>query len=170
MSKMSVFGGVLGLSLLAACVERPREELDRPAAAAHQLEPSPRDSLVGRLSLGETRAEEWDITPLDSAVVRLGTPEATERDFELLEAEALAGDYQQQRNLSYSLSTSGWWGYNPILGCAWRMVILMSGSPRVNETDVSNKSLYCDQRLDHNGRIAASAQAETLHRRIYRQD
>jgi hypothetical protein len=85
-------------------------------------------------------------------------------EYEALEKKAMAGNYQAQRNIAYWL-TGGNYGappLNPILGCAWRLVILNSGSPSVDSTDVSNKQLYCDKRLDADSRIAAEAQAERL--------
>lgn len=86
-------------------------------------------------------------------------------EYEKLEKGAMAGDYQSQRNLAYWLSG----GYNappqnPILACAWRLVILESGSPKVDAGDIGNKELYCDKRLgiDTDERKAAEAQAVKL--------
>lgn len=86
------------------------------------------------------------------------------QEYEALEKKAMAGDYQAQRNVAYWLTG----GYNnapplnPVLGCAWRLVILKSGSPSVDASDISNKQLYCDKRLDADSRQAAEAQAATL--------
>lgn len=85
-------------------------------------------------------------------------------EFQKLERGALAGNYQDQRNLAYWLS-GGYGGaapLNPIQACAWRLVILSSGDRRVDEGDVSNKQLYCDKRLDKNAQQAAKAEAEKL--------
>lgn len=79
-------------------------------------------------------------------------------EFEKLEKGAMAGRYQDQRNLAYWLSS----GYNnalpqnPVLACAWRLVILESGSRSVDATDVSNKQFLCDRRLDADGMRAAT--------------
>src|SRR3546814_445186 len=77
------------------------------------------------------------------------SPEAPSMaDYEKLEVEALKGDYQAQRNLSYWLSGGG--GVppiNPILGCAWRIVILNSGSLSVDQSDSFNKTFYCNKKL-----------------------
>lgn len=90
------------------------------------------------------------------------------QEYELLEKKAMAGDYQAQRNVAYWLTG----GYNnapplnPILGCAWRLVILKSGSPSVDSSDISNKQLYCDKRLDADSSQAAEIQAATLLKQI----
>lgn len=145
----------------------------QPAVPAQQLahvEPAAEPEGFPSDSALEAAWAKMEITPLDSANVRLGTTAATERDLQLVEAEAFKGDYQAQRNFAYALTSKGWWGHNPVLGCAWRMVILVSGSSRVDETDVANKRLYCDERLDRNGLAASQAQAEQLYRRVYQSD
>lgn len=53
---------------------------------------------------------------------------------------ALQGNYQAQRNLAYSLGRDH---KNTIGECAWRLVILKSGSPKVDTTDVSNVEVHC---------------------------
>lgn len=84
--------------------------------------------------------------------------------YENLEEQAYAGDYQAQRNLSYTLSTTA--PRNPVLGCAWRIVIVESGSPMVDESDIANKKLYCDERLSSDSVAAAEAQAKSIAMRI----
>lgn len=91
---------------------------------------------------------------------------ATFEEYQALEKAAKAGDYQAQRNVAYWLS-GGFGGappLNPVLACAWRMVILESGSTSVDSSDVSNKQVYCDRKLDADGIKAAQAQARTLRR------
>ncbi len=93
---------------------------------------------------------------------------ATLDEYQALEKAAKAGDYQGQRNVAYWLS-GGYGGappLNPVLACAWRLVILESGSTSVDSSDVSNKRLYCDRKLDADGLKAAQAQARTLQRGI----
>ena len=80
----------------------------------------------------------------------------------------MAGDYQAQRNLAYGYAS---WPYkgqdkNPLLGCAWYLVVLNSGSPRVGEGDVGNVRVYCEK-LDSNSQSAAKAQAHLLYKKIY---
>lgn len=82
--------------------------------------------------------------------------------------KAWKGDYQGQRNVAYCLS-DGCGNMvlpNRSLGCAWRIVIIGSGSPRVDSTDIGNLKVYCG-RLDAAERSAAQAQAATLFRTIY---
>jgi len=84
-----------------------------------------------------------------------------------LEKQALAGNYQAQRNLGFLLS-SGYQGYpaNPVMGCAWHMVILKSGHPEVNDSDRSNKKLECEQKLSPQQLREAEAEANALLKRI----
>ncbi|CAN7782198.1 hypothetical protein LJR175_008199 [Variovorax sp. LjRoot175] len=99
-----------------------------------------------------------------SAVVVASGADASPSEYQKLERGAMAGNYQDQRNLAYWL-TGGYGGaapQNAILACAWRQVILASGDRQVDQGDVSNKQLYCDRRLDSDSQKAAKAQAEKL--------
>lgn len=89
--------------------------------------------------------------------------------FQSVQAEALRGHYQAQRNLAYGYSAAPYSGQdkNQLLACAWRIVIVHSGSKLVNETDVGNRDVYCGQ-LNKTGLTAAQAQARTLYRQIYK--
>lgn len=92
------------------------------------------------------------------------------QEYEALKKKAMAGDYQAQRNIAYWLTggNNGAPPLNPVLGCAWRLVILKSGSSSVDASDISNKQLYCDKRLDTDSRKAAEAQAGKLLKQIKR--
>lgn len=102
-------------------------------------------------------------------LVACATAWANSTQFEQASAKAMAGDYQAQRNLAFGYSSSPYEGQqkNSLLACAWRLVILNSGSPKVDDTDVSNKQLYCG-RLNADQLSAATAQARNLYRTIYR--
>jgi len=79
--------------------------------------------------------------------------------------DAITGDYQGQRNVSFCLSTGCNKAIieNHILGCAWRQVILKAGHLQIDQTDVSNLKHFCgDELLDDAGRRAANAQATRL--------
>jgi hypothetical protein len=84
-----------------------------------------------------------------------------------IEKKALAGDYLAQRNLAYYLST-GADGHstNPILGCAWRIVILKSKHAKADATDTNDKSFYCDRKLDQPQLKQAEAEADSLLKKI----
>lgn len=64
--------------------------------------------------------------------------------------KALTGDYQTQRNLAYNYS-NGWGSQgdvdffpkSPIHACAWRKVILLTNTDRINNNDYSNESIDC---------------------------
>ncbi|WP_434026584.1 hypothetical protein [[Pseudomonas] boreopolis] len=85
-------------------------------------------------------------------------------DYEKIEQAALSGDYQAQRNLAYTLTTSI--PHDPILGCAWRIVIVESGSEQVDQSDTGNKASDCDQKLNADELTAAKAQAKKLQAQI----
>jgi hypothetical protein len=60
-------------------------------------------------------------------------------------ADAMAGKYLGQVNVSYCLSTgcSGAVKKDPVMGCAWRIVILHSGSAQVTKTDLARFRYFC---------------------------
>lgn len=88
--------------------------------------------------------------------------------FDVVAAKALAGDYQAQRNLAYGYSTAPYPGQqsNVMLGCAWRIVIVHSGSTKVDDTDISNQRVQCGK-LDSQQLAAAQAQARRLYLQVY---
>lgn len=96
---------------------------------------------------------------------------AAANPFDEVRGRALAGDYQAQRNLAYGYSTAPYAGQrkDPVAACAWRIVILQSGHPRVDATDRSNFSLYCSL-LEDRQQPAALDMAKVLYRQIYRRD
>ena len=83
--------------------------------------------------------------------------------YEAMEQAALAGDYQAQRNLAYTLTYDI--PHNPILGCAWRIVIVESGDPQVDQSDTSNRKHDCDK-LGADEQAAAQAQAKKLQEQL----
>ena len=84
-----------------------------------------------------------------------------------LEKKALADDYQAQRNLAYYLTT-GEAGVkaDPVMACAWRIVILKSGHPQADASDTGNKQSDCDRKLTPEQLRQAEAQAASLVKRI----
>ncbi|NHQ81558.1 hypothetical protein HA051_08220 [Chromobacterium vaccinii] len=61
-----------------------------------------------------------------------------------LTKKALKGSYQAQRNLAYEYQHGrGSAPYDPPRACAWRGIIMASGSPKVDESDQSNLELAC---------------------------
>lgn len=61
-----------------------------------------------------------------------------EAELEKLKAEALAGDYQAQRNLAYLLRDT-----DKFQGCIWRGVILFSGYSEASTVDLANLGTEC---------------------------
>jgi len=83
------------------------------------------------------------------------------------EPAARKGDYQAQRNLAFTYATSRDAGVaNPTLGCAWYKLILLSGSTKINDGDISNVRVYCGQ-LSREQQGVAEHQAQRLYREIY---
>ncbi|MDQ2139860.1 hypothetical protein RBI14_17000 [Alcaligenaceae bacterium B3P038] len=80
----------------------------------------------------------------------------------------MKGDYQAQRNRAYGYVDFAYEGQdkNPMLGCAWYIVILYSGDQRVNQRDVGNVKVYCGK-LDKLEQNAAIGQARRLYKTIY---
>lgn len=180
-------GGAALVFFVAGAITLPKEtSADVPETKDAAPDTAPKPAATAATSVGMdkdnkaaiTPSEELDTVPkgnlltrkytaLDTASVRLGTREATERDYKLIEAKALEGHYQYQTDLAFALSKFGWSRYNPILGCAWWMVVLRSGSPSVTEYDVDSKRASCDRRLSPDALVAASAQADRIYQQIY---
>lgn len=83
---------------------------------------------------------------------------------------ALKGDYQGQRNVAFCLITGcdGAVTINKPLGCAWRAVILVSGSRQVDQGDVMNFDSHCRGKLTQSEAMVAGSQYAALFQRIYR--
>jgi len=83
---------------------------------------------------------------------------------------AFARDYQAQRNVAFCFSTGcdGAVVVKKPLGCAWRIVILASGSAEADASDEGNFASDCGtRRLDDRGFATAVRQARALFLEIY---
>jgi len=91
------------------------------------------------------------------------TCERTQKDFEKWFPEAYKGDYQSQRNVAFCLATGcdGAILVKPIKACAWRAVIVSSGSPEVDQSDTTNLDQDCGK-LSPTEVEAAKAQADRI--------
>lgn len=89
-------------------------------------------------------------------------------DVDALRDKAMKGDYQAQRNLAYTLATGSGSAssQNPILGCAWYKLIILSGSEKVNDGDIGNVRVYCGS-LTAEQQVVANNQAKKLAKKIY---
>lgn len=128
------------------------------------------------LATSASRAQTAEVVELPLNAFYCGADETTscKKMIARLEADnrkAWKGDYQGQRNVAFCFSD----GCNNMvlpnrsLGCAWRIVIIASGSPKVDSTDIGNLKVYCGK-LDAAERSAAQAQAATLFRTIYKRE
>lgn len=81
---------------------------------------------------------------------------------------AYEGNYQAQRNVSYCLWDGCQGAIVPVktLGCAWRIVILASGSPKADDTDMMNLRA-CAGALDPAQFSVTRAQAARLFETVY---
>jgi hypothetical protein len=91
--------------------------------------------------------------------------------FEGVESLAKRGDYQAQRNLAFGYASLPYKGQekNPLLACAWYLVVLHSGSPKLDEGDAGNVQVYCG-RLTDTSRAASTGQARVLFSQIYKRE
>lgn len=90
---------------------------------------------------------------------------STRETWEKNYSAAISGDYQGQRNVAYCLSDGceGAIRVNPVLGCAWRMVILESGHLEADQTDTTNLKYFCGrEKVDAAGLATAKAQARRM--------
>ncbi len=81
---------------------------------------------------------------------------------------AWRGQHQAQRHVAGCLSTGchGALIGNPIVGCAWRIVILASGSAEIDQSDRDDFEQDCG-RLSDTGRLIARLQAAKIYQAIY---
>lgn len=96
--------------------------------------------------------------------------ESSRSQFKVEYPKAHRGDYGSQRNVSYCLVTGcdGAVQVNRPLGCAWRIVIVASGSPRVDSTDTGFFAANCRGKLSEIEAVQMATQADALFRRIYK--
>lgn len=80
-------------------------------------------------------------------------------------------NYGAQRNVAFCLSTGcdGGVQINETLGCAWRIVILASGSLEIQSGDHSHLKI-CLNKMDGAQLATAKAQAASLYRTIYKRE
>lgn len=100
-------------------------------------------------------------------LLALAVIEAQAETFESVRTKAMKGDYQAQRNIAYGYESFPYPGQdkNPMLACAWRTVIVKSGSEFVGQSDISSYKLNCGK-LDTVELQAAEAQAKNLLKKI----
>jgi hypothetical protein len=88
--------------------------------------------------------------------------------FDALYRQAMGKDYQAQRNLAFGYETGDQKvPVDPLKGCMWRKVILMSGSQRVNQIDIVSHRISCGK-LAQDEEAVALRQAEVLANKLYR--
>ncbi|MDK9697463.1 MAG: hypothetical protein OEL76_13850 [Siculibacillus sp.] len=84
-------------------------------------------------------------------------------------ARAMAGTYQNQRNVAWCY-TDGCDGVEPIddvKACAWRLVIVAAKHPKAEASDAENVEIDCRRNLTPDEQRAARVKADELFRKIY---
>ena len=146
--------------VLASCTEQQPQPPKQDANSAPETQPSQEipDAPV------TPPTPENESPDASSATTTTASSNASGMShFERMEQAALSGDYISQRNLAYTLATS--LPRNPILGCAWRIVIVESGSPKVDQSDTGNLSFDCGK-LNPVELSAAQAQAKKIQEKL----
>lgn len=126
---------------------------------------------IGPAAKDETVAaiEEVQLTPCpsdDPGRACAANHATAPKDFEA----AMQGDYQAQRNTGYVLANAQpGIVRRPVQGCAWRMALLVSGSPEVNALDTANYQTDCASLSDAD-QAESLAVAKLIHQRIHGAD
>ena len=107
-------------------------------------------------------AEEYLLPcPIDAGGNAYGTKicEGDQKQFLREYPKAYEGDYESERNVGNCLQSgcSGALRKNPIQACAWRMVLMTSGSPKVNDLDAADLKIAC-------GRLAEAERQDAAQR------
>lgn len=86
--------------------------------------------------------------------------------YRLLETRALAGNADAQRQVASWLSggNQGRPPVNPVVGCAWRLVVLDRADKASMPADLADKERHCEQRLGAAELQAARIQSDALRR------
>ena len=95
--------------------------------------------------------------------------DGSQQQFKTWFPRAYQKDYQGQRNVSFCLADGcdGAVQVNKPLGCAWRLVILASGSPKVDSTDTGFFDSRC-RKFSEAETLQMKSQADALYRQIYK--
>ena len=125
--------------------------------------------LVSLLSTGCFERPGADAPP--DSMTRLGPAKAhvdALARYRLLETQALAGHADAQRQLADWLGggNQGRPPVNPVVGCAWRLVVLDRAEPASMATDLADKERQCEKRLVAADLQAARIQSDALRRRM----
>lgn len=104
-----------------------------------------------------------DSTADDQLTYRYGVNQLDKQNFGMVMNLAMHGNYQAQRNVAFGFTQQPYDGQvmNPVLGCAWYLVVLNSGSKHLDTSDHSNATTFCGK-LDDEALDAAKYQAKTF--------
>lgn len=88
---------------------------------------------------------------------------AGKEKLEKLTKQALAGDYQSQRNLAYAYQTGETFApLDRIRACSWRAIIIASKSKHIDESDHSNLAFSCEKLSNQERKQALNIAQETI--------
>lgn len=105
----------------------------------------------------------------DEVLEKLASIPIEKVDFASVSAKAELGEYYPMRNVAYGFVSMPYEGQqkNPVLGCAWYLVVLKNPLKQADITDLNNVQLWCDK-LPAGEREAALYQAEKIYARIFK--
>lgn len=151
---------LIALLLLSACGQ-DETKIDKDAIAKYEAEISAEDKAA--LNAYESHTSPYDKLP-EVPAIQCGSEECKTNSLEMIKAwpKAWAGEYGAQRNVAFLLSTSNAGvASNPVQGCAWRIIIQVSGHMEFQPGDQSNYDLECG-RLKSSEFDAAKQIANTI--------
>ena len=133
---------------------------------------SPTSARLCDLTLSPGRSQVFKAVPeLAAHLPRLkyAVTEAQRAHWDDEMARAMAGTYQNQRNVAWCYS-DGCDGVEPIddvKACAWRLVIVAAKHPKAEASDAENVEFECRQNLTADEQRAARTKADEIFRKIY---
>ena len=117
--------------------------------------------------------EQTDAEKAESAKILADDAKKADEEIAKLEKKARKKDYQAQRNLAFMLGGGQLVGHREttdaqkVSACAWRYVIVKSGSDKVNESDEMNFAVDCGKLSDPQKDKAADESSRLL-KEVYR--
>ena len=103
---------------------------------------------------------------METAIITSQASKLREEERVKLDAQARKKDYQAQRNLAYLLVTDNPSEADQVASCAWRFVIMESGSKKITLGDKTNFEYACGK-LGKAQREAAADQAASILAEVY---
>lgn len=103
------------------------------------------DQTPGNASIAQISAPAETISVPNAPTDPYGVDQTDHKNYGQVMQLALRGNYQAQRNIAYGFAAQPYQGQqkNPVLACAWYLVVLNSGSSHLDLSDSGNVETYC---------------------------